>query len=356
VRVCALVPYALDTTPSQRFRLEQWAPHLAAQGIVLELLPFADRQLMDRLYAAGGTGSKATGLAAACLRRARAFPAVRRADVVVVHRAACLAGPALFERLLSALGRPLVYDFDDALFLLHASGANRRYAWLKAPGKTEALCRLSRQVVVANEGLAAWARGLNPNVTVVPSSVDVERFRPSGETRYGRLVIGWTGSSTSQTHLEGFAPVLRAVLTHVTAELHVHSDRRPELGDLPHVWHPWSPENEPQVLAQFDVGIMPMPDDPWARGKSAMKALLYMAMGLPVVASPVGTAGEVVVHEENGLLARTAEEWFTCLERLAEDPALRERLGGAGRALVEERYSATGSAALFAGALRAAAG
>jgi glycosyltransferase involved in cell wall biosynthesis len=356
MRVCALVPYALDTTPSQRFRLEQWRPHLAAQGIELTLVPFADPELMARLYQGGGAAAKAAGLLGACLRRARGLPAARRADVVVVHRAACLMGPALLERALAAFGPPLVYDFDDALFLLHASRANRRFAWLKAPGKTRALVRLSDHVVAANEELAGWARRLNPKVSVVPSSVDVERFRPTGETRYGRLVIGWTGSSTSQTHLEQFAPVLKAVLSHVPAELHVHSDRRPELRDVPYVWHAWSPQDEPEVLACFDVGIMPLPDEPWAWGKSAMKALLYMAMGLPVVASPVGAAREVVRPEETGLLASSAEEWFSSLERLAADPALRERLGRAGRALVERRYAAGVSAALFAAALRQAAG
>jgi glycosyltransferase involved in cell wall biosynthesis len=318
-------------------------------------MPFADRELMAELYRAGGAAGKARRLIGACLRRARSLSAARRADVVVVHRAACLAGPAVLERVLAAFGPPLVYDFDDAIFLLHATEANRRFAWLKAPGKTKAICRVSRHVVAANQELANWARSLNPNVTVVPSSVDVERFRPAAGARYGRLVIGWTGSSTSQTHLEQFAPVLKAVLAHLPAELHVHSDRRPELRELPHVWHPWSAENEPEVLARFDVGIMPLPDEPWAWGKSAMKALLYMAMGLPVVASPVGAACEVVSHEENGLLARNAEEWFACLERLASDPALRERMGRAGRALVEARYSAAGSAALFGGVLRQAA-
>jgi glycosyltransferase involved in cell wall biosynthesis len=353
VRVAALVPYPPDTTPSQRFRLEQWAPLLAAEEIRLELMPFADRPLMERLYARGGTASKAAGMLGACLARLAAVPAVRRADVVVVHRAACLAGPALVERLLAGLGARIVYDFDDAIYVLHTSAANRRFGRLKVPHKTRALCRLAAHVVVANEGLAEWARPLNPELSVVPSSVDLERFRPtSQEARFGPLIIGWTGSSTSLTHLESFAPVLRAILSHLPAELHVHCDREPKLLDVPYVFYRWSAADEPEVLARFDVGIMPMPDDPWARGKSAMKALLCMAMGKPVVASPVGTNLELIAHEANGMLARTPEEWFACLERLASDPGLRERLGQAGRETVEARYSARRSASLFAGVLR----
>lgn len=353
LRLCTLVPYPLDTVPSQRFRLEQWRPLLEREGISLEFFPFASTELMRCLHQPGHLLVKALRSAAATARRVLLAARAQRYDGIVIHRAACLAGPAFVECLLRAARGRIVFDFDDAIHLLHTSTANRHFGWLKFPSKTASLCRLSDHVVAANSEIAAFARRHNPRVTIVPSSVDTDRYRPRpafGPRR--RVVIGWTGSSTSQSYLELFAPTLRRIVDELDVELRVHSDRRPQLGDVPYSWRPWSADDEIEALAEFDVGIMPMPDDPWARGKSAMKALLYMAMGIPAVCSPVGTNREVVRHGENGLLASTAAEWTECLRLLVEDAELRRRIGWAGRATVEESYSMRRSATLFADVVR----
>jgi len=353
LRVAGLVPYPLDTAPSQRFRLEQWRPVLEQRGVLLELMPYADERLMEILHHPGQRLRKAASVAAGCLRRGRSLAGLRAYDAVVVHRAACLVGPAVLERFLARTGRPLIFDFDDAIYLLHTTEANRGLGWLKFPGKTAAVCRLSDHVVTANATLAAWARGHNPRVTVIPSSVDTERYRP-GPSRApdARVVIGWTGSSTSMAHLEGFAPVLREVIVR-GVELHVHCDRRPRLGDVPFVYREWRPDTEVEELSAFDIGIMPMPDEPWSRGKSAMKALLYMAMGIPAVCSAVGMNCEVVRHGQNGLLARTPEDWIASLRTLVADADLRQRLGKAGRRTVEDEYSRERSAGRFAAVIEA---
>lgn len=341
ISLCALVPYPPDTTPSQRFRIEQWLPHLAGQGIAVDLLPFVDPSLMRVLHRPGHLLAKAAGTLRGFSRRLRETLLARRYDAVLVHRGATLAGPAVVERLLRAQGRPLIYDFDDAIFLLDVSQANRRFAWLKFPGKTATICRLSNHVVVANPGLAEYAGRFNSMVTVVPSSVDTERFTPAAKTpRPGPVVIGWTGSSTSQRYLEAFADLLREVQRRHPVELRVHSDRQPDLPGVRFTWVPWTPEHEVEELRSFDIGIMPMPDDPWTRGKSAMKALLCMAVGIPVVCSNVGTNQGVIRHGENGLLAATPEEWLASLGALVVDERLRGLLGRAGRTTVEQWYSA----------------
>lgn len=239
VKLLALVPYPPNHTPSQRFRIEQWAPELAARGIEVTLRPFASPSLMEVLHRPGQAFAKAWQGLAAATRRLRGLGEVRRHDAVLIHRAAFLFGPALLERLVVALGRPVIFDFDDAVYLLHTTDANRAFGWLKFPGKTAALCRLSRHVVVANDELAAYAARYNPRVTVVPSSVDTERFRPAPEAPGERLRVGWTGSSTSLTHLEAFAPVLRELVERHPIELHVHADRQPQLDGIPFRWHPW---------------------------------------------------------------------------------------------------------------------
>lgn len=348
------MPYPAGTSPSQRFRIEQWIPDLEEAGIAVDLVPFVDDRLMRLLHRSGRGFSKAWLGTAALLRRIQTLARLPSYDAVLVHRAACLFGPALLERAI-ARRHPLLFDFDDAIWLLHTTKANRALGWLKFPGKTAILCRRSTYVVAGNEHLAAYARRFNPRVAVVPSSVDTDVFRPRPRPE-GRtaVVVGWTGSSTSQDHLEGFAPVLRMLLQRRDVELRVHSDREPALPGVPVVWRRWSAATEAEELAAFDIGIMPMPDDEWSRGKCAMKALLYMAAGVPAICSAVGTNNEVISHGENGMLVSTPEEWLASLEALVDDPALRTRLGAAGRATVEARYSRRHCAALFARTLRSA--
>lgn len=353
ISVGALVPYYPDTAPSQRFRLEQWMPYLEGEGIAVDLIPFASARLTEVLHQSGHWIAKAVGLTTATLHRVFDVARLRKYDVILIHRALSIVGPALLERILPSLGRPVIFDFDDAIWLLDTTRANRHFGWLKFPGKTATICRISAHVIVGNRLLGEYARQFNRNVTVIPSSVDTERFKPQPAARSdGRMVIGWTGSSTSQAHLEMFAPSLRELFQRRDVELRIISDRKPEITAVPFVWVPWNRETESQDLAPFDIGIMPIPDDRWARGKCALKALLYMAMGIPCVISAVGTNCEVVSHGENGLLATTPEQWTELLLRLTNDQALRERLGAAARRTVEQRYSMIHCAKQFADVVR----
>lgn len=353
--ICAWVPYPIGISPGQRYRLEQWTPYLERNGIKVAFFPFANPGLLKILHQPDAIPSKVFGLSRAVVHRISHFLAAQRYDAVVIHRAACLAGPALFERMLHLTGRPVIFDFDDAIFLKHTTAANERFGWVKFPGKTAAICRLSQAVVVGNSYLADYARQFNPRVTIIPTSVDTVLYRPAPKSRVnGRVIVGWTGSSTSQTYLEASAPLLRRWAERSDVEIRVHSDRRPELPGVAFVWRRWSAETEVEEIRQFDIGIMPMPDDPWARGKCAMKAMLYMSLGIPAVCSAVGANRDLIQHEINGLLANGPEDWDNCLEQLIADPAYRERLGQGGRRTIEEIYSKERSAALFAQVVRQA--
>jgi glycosyltransferase involved in cell wall biosynthesis len=347
------VPYPLDTTPSQRFRIEQWKPILKTDGIEVELFPFADPALMELIHQPGRIPAKAMRLTAAFLRTSRRALRARRYDAVFIHRTMAIVGPAILERLVRLLGVPIIYDFDDAIYMLHTTAANRRFGWLKFPGKTAAICRLSSHIVVGNEFLANYARQFNANVTVVPTSIDTTAYAAPVRNGADRIpMIGWTGSSTSQTYLEWFAPVLRELKKICEFELRVVSNRDPKFADLPYVWRPWTPETEIAEIGQFDIGIMPMPDDKWSEGKCALKALQCMALGMATVASDIGANRAVIRHNENGMLAKTDEDWLATLKLLVDDSALRIRLGVAGQQTVHDSYSTERCAALFAEVVR----
>jgi glycosyltransferase involved in cell wall biosynthesis len=354
IAVCALVPYPPNTTPSQRFRIEQWVPYLEEEeGISVELKPFVGRRMMDKLHQPGSLASKAGWMIEAFARRVLEVTRLGNYDVVLIHRAACLAGPAAIERLIRVIRKPIIFDFDDAIYLLDTSAANRHFGWLKFPGKTAALCRLSTHVVAGSNYLAEYARKFNPRVTIVPTSIDTDLYQPARHNGHkGRIVIGWTGSSTSQTHLEMFADVLRELAGRRDVEIRVQSNRQPVLQGVPFVWRPWSPATELEELRQFDIGIKPMPDDPWSRGKCPMKEIQYMAMGIPTVCSAVGASREIIRHGTNGFLASNKDEWLTSLEALIDNQDLRRELGAAGRRTVENQFSMKQCASMFASVVR----
>jgi glycosyltransferase involved in cell wall biosynthesis len=310
--------------------------------------------MMERLHQPQHIAGKVAAMGGALLRTAAQAIRARRYDAVFIHRAMAIAGPAALERLVRILGVPVIFDFDDAIYMLHTSEANRHFGWLKFPGKTAAICRLSSHVVVGNEFLAEYARQFNRNVTVVPTSIDTTLYRPQPKTNSnGKVVIGWTGSSTSQTYLEWFAPVLRKLKETRDFELRVVSNREPDMPGLDHVWRPWSPETEIAEIGQFDIGIMPMPDDKWSLGKCALKALQCMSLGMATVASDIGANREVIQHNVNGMLAASDDDWLVQLKQLVDDPALRARLGAAGKETVDLHFSAEQCAAKFADVVRA---
>ncbi len=354
LRVVAFVPYPLGTAPSQRFRLEQWASYLRTRDISIEFRPFASPDLVRLLYRPGLAVRKLAGLARTLLVQMRHMPSPGDFDVAVVHRGMSLIGPAFPERRLARRTR-LVYDFDDAVHLLHTSEANRAFGWLKFPAKTAEICSFANAVTTGNGYLAAFARKYNSDVNIVPSSVDTAIYTPgASRARAERPVVGWMGSSTSQTYLEPFGPLLSRIVA-AGLSLKIVSDRRPTAFDFSFEWTPWSASSEVSDLRGFDIGIMPLPDTEWAKGKCAMKLLQYMGVGVPSIGSALGGNLEVIRDGENGFLALTADEWLEKTLRIARDPNLARRLGDAGRQTVVERYSAEVCAGLFADVLYRAA-
>jgi glycosyltransferase involved in cell wall biosynthesis len=210
---------------------------------------------------------------------------------------------------------------------------------LKSSKKTPTICGLARHVTVGNEALAAYARRHASAVTVIPSTIDTDEYRIAERAANVRPVVGWTGSTTTVRYLEALAPALRDLRGRLDFVLQVVGSeaRLPgvEVGNVP-----WRAETEAEDLRPLDVGLMPLEDDDWSRGKCGLKALQYMALGIPPVVSPVGVNATIVRDGENGFHARNDAEWVDRIERLLRDPELRARLGAAARRTVEESYSA----------------
>ncbi len=354
MRVLALLPHPTGRVPGQRYRIEQWAPLLRQEGIEVVFSPFLAPAASDILYQPGHLVRKALATVRGYGRRLAEVSRPSLPEVVYVHREAAFLGPAWLERLF-AWRRPLVLDFDDAIYLADTSAANAWVRVLKSPGKTAALCRLSSHVTVGNEVLAEFARNHTTRVSVIPTTIDTDLYRPVTRSPNPRPVIGWTGSLTTLRYLLELAPTLIRLRAREDFELRVIGGQV-EIEGLAVTCLPWRAESEVADLLGMDVGLMPLSDDPWSRGKCALKALQYMALGIPPVVSPVGVNARLIRHGENGLLAASPEEWIASLTALLRDSALRERLGRAARQTVEQEFSARVQAPRVAQVLREVAG
>ncbi len=355
VRVAFIVPYPPGWAPSQRYRFEQYFPYFEAAGIQPQVFPLIPPRMYAVLYRPGFRATKAYHTLAGFARRWRHLLAARECDVVVVHREAFPFGGALFEKLLLLAGRPIVFDFDDAIYLPNTNPVNSVAARLKRPRKTDDIMRLASHVTAGNHHLAEYARRFNPHVTVIPSTVDADRYPLHQHSDTWIPRIGWSGSSTTLPHFMLLEPVLRRLAERRKFEVRVIGSAGVTLDGVRVSSAEWSAASEAREVSRFDVGVMPLPDEEWAKGKCGLKALLYMAAGVPAVCSPVGVNSEIIGDGENGFLATLDEEWLDKLSLLLEDVELRRRIGLAGRRTVEERYSPRVQAPRFIEVLRGVA-
>lgn len=341
MRILAVVPSLYDTSPGQRFRMEQWAPLLEKDGIRVDFRAFECEGLNSVLYAPGRAVRKMKLISRAFFRRFGLMSSLSAYDAVYVFREAALLGPALFERLIRHSGIPMVFDFDDAVFVPYKSPSNGYLSLLKFPGKTRTICRLAAHVIAGNSYLAEYARRVTSRVTVVPTTIDTAKYTLDSSRRTSvPPVIGWSGSYSTVQHLETLRGALARLRKRHRFRLRVIGTARFEVEGVEVEATPWRSETEVEDLRSMDIGVMPLPDDPWSRGKCGLKALQYMALGIPTVCSPVGVNGEIVSDGRNGFLAATEDEWVDRLTLLLQSAPLRGRLGQAGRHTVEEKYSA----------------
>ena len=335
-RVLLLTKYGRRAAAT-RFRVLQYLPYFRAAGLDVEIRPLLDDRYLERRLGQGRLAPlhALSGVASRLLT----LKDVRQFALVVVYMEALPYLPPFFERSLALLGVPYAYDFDDATFHHYDQHPNPVVRTLLS-SKIASVISGASLVMAGNEYLAEYARRFNAAVEIVPTVVDVDTFRPAtARPRGERAVVGWIGSPSTATYVterqrlwEQVAAGGRTVFRLVGAG--------PDAIRAPYVEHRgWTEETETDDIRGFDIGIMPLRDDPWSRGKCGFKIIEYLACGVPAVASPVGVNGRIIVHGENGFLCRTDAEWLAALGQLAHDPDLREAFGRRGREWVRQHWS-----------------
>jgi len=297
-------------SPSTRYRAIQYFEHFAAAGYRTEHRSLAD-----------GPGNYLAALDAA-----------RRADIVLVLRKT-LPPPLLW--VLRKVSRRLIFDLDDAIFCNTdgSSSATRM-------SRFSAMASVCDRVIAGNAFLAEVSGRYNNRVSIMPTAVDVARYRPEKRKPEDSFDVVWIGSSSTRKYLEDALPALRLAASHIPGlRLKIIADFDLDAPGFPTLAVPWCAETEVAELASSHVGIAPMRDDDWSRGKCALKVLQYMAAGLPVVSSPVGVNREAVVDGESGFLVNDDAAWVDALSALSNDGDLIVRMGRVGRERVERFYA-----------------
>lgn len=323
---------------SSRLRMMQYAPPLEAQEIQPSVAPFFDERYLRHVYSRRSTIFPTL---AAYVRRALQLLRVGQADVIWLEKEALPWLPWGVERAALSRSVPLVVDYDDAVF--HRYDMHRSAFVRQVLGrKLDKLMASAALVTAGNSYLAERARAAGAQrVEIVPTVVDLTAYAPEREPAFPRTpTIGWIG--TPSTWSEYMAPMMPLLVQAAEAS----SARIAAVGaGQAAAVHPlldnerWTEESEVAQIHKMDIGIMPLTDTPWSRGKCGYKLIQYMACGLPVVASPVGVNAEIVEHGVNGFLASTEAEWAEALRTLLGNASLRTRMGGEGRRKVERNYS-----------------
>lgn len=339
---------------STRYRFLQYFPYLEAHGIECTLSPLTDAAYLEHLYAwKRGT---IDDYVAAFARRIKALISLYRYDVVIIEYEILPYFPPVIEKLLTFLKIPYITNYDDAVFYRYSKSPNR---WIRTlfADKIDAVMRNARIVIGGNRFLAEYAaRAGARRVEMIPTVVDINRYPAVSKRENEIFTIGWIGSPSTAKYLYDIVPALAKVCEGGRGRVVLIGSGDMKLPGVPVETRPWSEDREAADLGSCDVGIMPLTDGLWEKGKCGLKILQYMASGLPVVVSAVGVNTEIVKDGVTGFLASSNDEWTRALSTLRDNKSLREDMGRSGRATVEKSYSLDMTASKLASLIREASG
>tara|TARA_B100000989_G_scaffold103827_1_gene76076 strand:+ start:20344 stop:21414 length:1071 start_codon:yes stop_codon:yes gene_type:complete len=322
---------------SSRLRSYQYLPYLNQHGVDVEISPLFDDAYVKGLYIRKVSRLQ---VVLAYIQRLRQIFNVRSYDLIWVEKEVLPWLPAFLELLLLRRTRPLTVDYDDAVFHRYDKHRSALVRWVLGR-KIDRIMAASDVVIAGSEYLVERARLAGARrIEKLPTVVDLHRYSLLPIRRIENvLTIGWIGSPGTAHYLLPLISVFRLLHENFTVRVvAIGAKNCAEFDDLIEVL-PWSEDTEANLLSQIDIGIMPLPDEPFERGKCAYKLIQYMAASKPIVASPVGENVYVVRPGVNGFLATSESEWFSALSKLCNDAALCERFGQAGRDIADQMYS-----------------
>ncbi len=339
LKILFLTLHRKNRSPGQRYRHEQYIGYLESHGIYSDFSPLLDANSDRIFYSQGRYFRKILVGLSAIIRRLKDVFRANDYDYIFIYRDAFFFG-TFFEKALKRTKAELVFDFDDAIWLMDKNSSQGLFNLLKNPSKTSKIISMCDTIIAGNKYLSDYASKYASDVRIIPSTIDMMQYHVH-PSKNERICIGWTGSFSTIKHFMSVKFALLSIKSIFGSKVYFKLIGDPGFidPDLELSGISWNSETEAQDLSELDIGIMPLPNDQWSQGKCGMKGLQYMALEIPTIMSPVGVNKEIIKQGENGFLADTHEEWVEKLSLLIEDGELRKRIGKAGRKTVVEHYS-----------------
>lgn len=336
-----LCPYPFDVAPSQRLKVEQYYTTFKEAGYELKVSSFISPAFWKIIYKKGHFFSKTLFTVYGYLKRIIDVLQLPFYDVVYVHLWVTPFGLPFFERLVRIFSKHLVYDIDDMIYLKEqGSKANPLISGLKGRGKPIYLFRKADYILTSTDTIEDFAKELNPNVVNIPITIDTSIYTPKNNyTIEEKIILGWTGSYSTSAYLHLLEEVLLELNKECSFKLLVMGDENFRIPGLDVEAIPWKSVYEVETIKRFDIGLYPLPENQWVLGKGGGKALQYMALGVPTVATAIGANLKIIQNGQNGYLVNNKKEWVSVLKILMNNKLLREQIGQQGAKTVVGNYS-----------------
>lgn len=340
-KILFICPYPEHVAPSQRLKFEQYYSYLREAGYQIETSAFIDERFWKIVYKKGNYLKKAWHTLRGYARRTLDLFRLRRYDLVYIHLWVTPFGPPIFERLYRWAAKKVVYDIDDLVYLGNVKNkAHPFVSVIKGTQKPIYLMKCANHVITCTPYLDDFVRRYNRNTTDISSTINTDVYLP--KTDYAvkdKFTIGWSGSYSTSQYLHLLDDVLLALRREMDFKLLVMGDTAFSLPGIDVEALPWKEEHEVTTISRFDVGLYPLPIEEWVLGKSGLKALQYMAAGVPTIATAIGTIFRIIKDGENGFLVNSPAEWKARITELKNSQSLREQTGRKAAETVQAQYS-----------------
>ena len=340
-RVLYIAMHRRDRSPSQRFRFEQYLEFLKQQGFDYDFSYLISPEDDKIFYSPGNTVQKGIIFFKCFSKRLKDALNANQYDIIFIQREAFMTGTTFFEKQFAKSRAKVIFDFDDSIWMQNVSDANKKFSFLKDASKTSKIIALSDMIFAGNQYLADYAKPFNSNIRIVPTTIDTDEYQRMTLPADDKVCIGWSGSITTIQHFKFAVPALLKVKKKYgdRIKIKVIGDANYKNDELDVISMNCNKHDELKELSSFDIGIMPLPDDEWAKGKCGLKGLQYMALEIPTIMSPVGVNSQIINSGVNGFLATTDDEYVNAISQLIEDKELRKKVGAEGRKTVVDHYS-----------------
>jgi glycosyltransferase involved in cell wall biosynthesis len=342
-KILFISPYPKDKAPSQRLKYEQYYSIFNESGFQVFENSFMSLQLWAILYKKGFFFKKTVLTLAGYIRRYMLLFKIKNYDIIYVHLWGTPFGTTFYEQMLRKLSNKLVYDIDDMVFLKDTNEANKISKFIKGKSKSIYLMKVADHVITCTQKLDDFVKQFNPKTTNISSTLDTAK-RYKAKEKYdfdNEIVLGWSGSYTTSKYLYLLSDVFKSLAEKLSFKLIVLGDPAFRIEGVRVEAIHWREELEIETLKKFDIGLYPLPDEPWVYGKSGLKAIQYMALGIPTIATGIGANFNIITDGDNGFLIppNAYDLWEDRILELFNDGLLRSSIGRAGRRSIEEKYS-----------------